>query len=739
MPHRRTDQTRLAFALTRALPALFLTLVVGMLAFVLLAWCARQSDQISFRRQENVFALIISQLRQQIAGNQESLTAWEMGVAEARTNDMQWLTNNLGWMHSYFGFDSAYLLNPQDRPIYAFVNGAAAEPTAYKEISKQITPLIGALRRDMRNGNSTLREASSRSPGVADITVIQGHPAIVSVKPVALGFGKVNQAPGTGYLRVVVRFLDGSFIQQLTHEGLFVGLHFVRPPLRAQGDATYPIYDNAGKPIGYFIWQPHRPGTAVLSHAMPVLAGLLALALLTVFAFLTIFRSRSLRLRASEVRIHHLAFHDPLTDLPNRIFFNERVDAALSGLRGTSIALLYLDLDRFKQVNDTLGHPAGDTLIKEFAARLRTLVRDGDIVARIGGDEFTIMVTNVTSRRDVEPLCARIVDSVRTPFDLFGNRIFVGLSIGVTLAPQNGTDRIDLLRKADIALYSAKSTGRGRYAFFDKSMDDALQLRREIEVDLRAALQVEGEITLHYQPIYSAAGHIITGFEALLRWHHPSRGWIPPDVFIPIAEETGLIESIGEWVLQHACTAAINWPNRTISVNASGVELANPGYAAKVAAILRATGLPPQRLEIEITESAANEQIGTAADNLASLRAIGVRIAIDDFGTGFSSLSRLQKLQVDRVKIDRSFVHGFGGQDSDEAIVRAIVDLAHTRGLQVTAEGVETPLQREGLTRIGCDDLQGFIFSKARPANEITGILNPADASSADCNVLRAV
>ncbi len=733
MLQRKDNRTSLAFVLTRAVPALLLTLAAGGLAFLLLAWAAHQSDRVSFQRQERLVALVVSQLRSQVAHDQESSTVWDTAVEKVRADDTHWIDDNLGtWMHSYFGFDGAYVLNPENRPIYAFANGRMTSPAAYDAIRGQVAPLVHALRHDMRDGHATGQGGKFLSPGIADLAVVSGHPAVISVKPIVSDTGKIRQAPGTEYLHVAVRFLDGSFARRLTRDYLFNGLHFAWTPAHGPGAAAYPVDDNAGKRIGYFIWRPYRPGTAVLSRAMPILGGLLALALLTVAGFLAVVRSRSLRLQASEVRIHHLAFHDPLTGLPNRTFFNESADAALAALSGTSIALLFLDLDRFKQVNDTLGHPAGDTLIREFGARLRALVREEDMVARVGGDEFTVMLAGVAGREDVEKLCARIVESVRVPFDLDGNRVFVGLSIGVALAPDHGTDRIDLLRKADIALYSAKSTGRGRFAFFDPVMDDALRLRREIEADLRAALQESGEIVPYYQPIHAAAGHTITGFEALLRWRHPALGWISPDLFIPIAEEAGLIEMMGERVLREACTAAVNWPNRTIAVNASGPELANPGYAERVAAILRVTGLPPQRLEIEITETAANSQIGTAAENLASLRAMGVRIAIDDFGTGFSSLARLQQLRVDRVKIDRSFIHGFGDQDSDEVIVRAIIELAHARGLRVTAEGVETLEQREGLARIGCDDLQGFIFSKARPAPEIDRLVEADDAPAND-------
>lgn len=729
MRKQKTNQTIGAFVLTRALPALLLTLAMGLFAILLLVWSAHQTDRISFLRQEEVVAHVVSQLRSQIAYDQESSTVWDTAIEKVRTDDTQWMDNNLGtWMHTYFGFDGAYVLTPHNRPIYAFANGTMTTPAAYDAVQKQVEPLIKAMRQEMRDGGVIKQSGNTLSPGVANIMIVRGHPAIVSVKPIVSDSGKIKQVPGTEYLHVAVRFLDGSFTQQLTKEYLFRGLQFEWTPVHDRAEAAYPVYDNAGKPVGYFIWHPYRPGEDLLLRVMPVLLTILALALLTVANFMAVIRTRSLKLELSERRIRHLAFHDHLTDLPNRTFFNESVDLILGNLDATKVALLYLDLDHFKQVNDTLGHPIGDKLIREFASRLRALVRDGDIVARIGGDEFSIMLTDISNQTDIEQLCARIVESVRKPFDLDGSRIFVGVSIGVALAPADGVDRINLVRKADIALYNAKFTGRGRYAFFDISMEDSVKFRREIQEDLRAALQAE-EIVLHYQPIYAARDHVITGFEALLRWCHPSRGWISPEVFVPIAEESGLIEAIGEWVLHQACTTAVNWPKQTIAVNASAIELANPDYASKVANILHTTNLSPQRLEIEITETVADSHIGAAANNLTTLRELGVQIAIDDFGIGFSSLARLKQLEVDRIKIDRSFIHGFGAQDGDEAIVRAIIDLAHAKGLQVTAEGVETLEQRDGLFRIGCDDLQGFIFSKAKSASEVSEFLQAKDVS----------
>ena len=391
--------------------------------------------------------------------------------------------------------------------------------------------------------------------------------------------------------------------------------------------------------------------------------------------------------------------------------------------------MLYLDLDRFKQVNDTLGHPAGDELIRQFGARLVAIVDPSYTVARLGGDEFMILVPHVDNEAEIEQLGQALIASARTPFDIHGNQIFVGVSVGAAIAPDDGTERVELTRKADVALYHAKMSGRSCYARFSEEMDVMLHKRRRIEQDLRAALAQpeDGQLRVHYQPVYASRGGAITGFEALLRWQHPTLGMIAPETFIHIAEEAGLIERLGQKVLREACLAATAWPGLSVAVNISAIELRNPALPVRVAETLMETGLLPSRLELEITESALTDPSGSCEDNVRALRGMGVRIALDDFGTGFSSLTRLQQLTVDRIKIDRNFVHGFGKAGSDEAIVQAIVDLARATGLKTTAEGVETDDQKSFLRRIGCDELQGFGFSRPLAKEDADRLVLGAD------------
>jgi predicted signal transduction protein with EAL and GGDEF domain len=351
------------------------------------------------------------------------------------------------------------------------------------------------------------------------------------------------------------------------------------------------------------------------------------------------------------------------------------------------------------------------------AARLLANVRANDLVARIGGDEFAIVQVDIEDPAAAEVLCMRIIEEVSRPFDVAGTQVRVGISMGIACGPEDAAERIDLARKADIALYEAKAAGRGRYVFFAEEMDASLRVRKQMEADLRAALESFEAFEVYYQPLYSAQSGTMTGAEALVRWHHPDHGTLSPSIFVPIAEETGLVEQLGEWVLEQACRAASRWPIGTIAVNVSAVQLRNARFAERVVAILEASGLTPERLELEITETSFIESAASCAPNLARLRARGVRVALDDFGTGYSSFTHLRNFDVDRIKIDRSFVSGISSGTDGSPIIQAIIDLAKASGLKVTAEGVETTEQRDFLSRIGCNSLQGFLLSRPVPAD----------------------
>ncbi|MCW5694829.1 MAG: EAL domain-containing protein [Pseudolabrys sp.] len=433
----------------------------------------------------------------------------------------------------------------------------------------------------------------------------------------------------------------------------------------------------------------------------------------------------------AQAEIAHMARHDGLTGLPNRTLFNERLAAALLRVsRGDRVGVFLIDLDRFKPINDTMGHSAGDALLKEVAARLSCCLRESDTVARLGGDEFAIIQAgNGLTAADTTTLAERLIEAVTAPFAISGQDVGIGASIGISFAPEDGNEAETLLRKADIAMYRAKADGRGAYRFFEAGMDAQAHARRVIETELRTAL-AKGELEIHYQPIHDSRTRWVVAFEALLRWNHPLRGLLMPDQFISIAEQTGLIRDIGDWVLKTACREAESWSRPVhIAVNLSPVQFRSRSLVSTVKAALAESGLAPQRLELEITEAVLLQDNEMTLGILHELREIGVLISMDDFGTGYSSLGYLRSFPFDKIKIDRSFVRDIASRADAMAIVRAVTGLSRSLGIPTTAEGVETFEQAELLRTEGCTQVQGFYFSEGRPAKEVEDILAAGNAS----------
>nr|WP_246583439.1 EAL domain-containing protein [Bradyrhizobium iriomotense] len=411
-------------------------------------------------------------------------------------------------------------------------------------------------------------------------------------------------------------------------------------------------------------------------------------------------------------RISHLAYHDALTDLPNRSAFNAALDERLERAQeaSTSFAVLSLDLDRFKEVNDVFGHPVGDMLMRAASDRLAAEA-DGAFVARIGGDEFMILMPDNVRREDVLTLAERLVEVIGKELEIDDYLSHVGVSVGVAVYPDDGVDAATLLANADSALYRAKRVGRGRVCFFESEMDQELRDRRLLQHDLRQALE-QNQFLVYFQPQARMEGEVI-GFEALLRWNHPTRGFVPPDEFIPLAEENGLIVEIGEWVLREACREAASWPRPLqVAVNLSPVQFQAGDLERSIDQILLETGLSPTRLEVEITEGVLIGDFTRALNLLRRLKALGIRIAMDDFGTGYSSLSYLQSFPFDKIKIDRSFISNLEATPQSAEIVRAVLSLAHALKIPVVAEGVETEAQRAFLAREACEEMQGYLVGR---------------------------
>jgi diguanylate cyclase (GGDEF)-like protein len=423
--------------------------------------------------------------------------------------------------------------------------------------------------------------------------------------------------------------------------------------------------------------------------------------------------------RAAEDKIAHMARHDGLTGLPNRMNFREQLDKALFEIkRHGMFAVLCLDLDNFKTVNDALGHQAGDELLQVAAARLKGALRKGDLVARVGGDEFAILQRIDEQPAAARALAGRLIEVMRPPIAIGDQEMPVGVSVGVSLAPADGLNADQLLKNADMALYRAKSDGRGAYRFFEPGMDARMQARRTLELDLRRALAA-GEFELHYQPIVNVATNEVTSLEALLRWRHPERGLVLPVDFIALAEETGLIVPIGEWVIRQACEDAAMWPAHVhVAVNLSPVQFKSANLVATVMSALSSSQLAPQRLELEITEYVLLQDSETTLATLQRLRGLGVAIAMDDFGTGYSSLSYLRKFPFDKIKIDQSFVRDLADNSDSLAIVRAVTGLGGSLGITTIADGVETAEQLNRLRAEGCSQAQGYLFGAPKPASE---------------------
>jgi diguanylate cyclase (GGDEF)-like protein len=424
--------------------------------------------------------------------------------------------------------------------------------------------------------------------------------------------------------------------------------------------------------------------------------------------------------RRAEAKIAHLARHDMLTNLPNRVLFREHLENAFDRIQsGRGFAVLCLDLDHFKTVNDTLGHPIGDELLKLVASRLVEAVPASDFVARIGGDEFAVVQTEVRRPEQCSQLAARIVELISRPYDIDGRHIVIGTSVGIAIAPNDGANPDVLLKNADMALYLAKGDGRGTHRFFEREMDKRLQARRALELDLRKAI-VNGEFEVHYQPIVYLQTGKVSGFEALLRWNHPERGQISPAEFIPLAEETGLILPLGEWVLRTACTHASRWPQPVgVAVNLSAMQFKGRNLVQLTLNALAASGLAAGRLDLEITESVLLQDEANTIGVLHQLRDIGVQISMDDFGTGYSSLAYLRNFPFDKIKIDRSFVRDMLVRKDCQAIIRAVVGLARSLGITTIIEGIETKEQLETAKAEGCDEGQGWLFAKAMPDRDI--------------------
>ncbi|WP_026242462.1 putative bifunctional diguanylate cyclase/phosphodiesterase [Rhizobium leguminosarum] len=654
---------------------------------------------------------------------------------------------------SAFGYDQAFVV---DEKAQLLMLADAQTEKRYRWMKPLFLPLLQDARLGVRPGavsnerTPSSMESRLASPGrsntaLANLMRLEGRPTIVGV--VAINDPEEGQRQTMRQFLIVVRFIDGAALDELSRQQGLNGARFARTADADENEVAFQIDATAnGEPIGFIVWRPDLPGSRVIGRLMPALS-IAALVIAILFSVLLVrLRSSLGELRKSELHARQLALHDVLTSLPNRALFAMRFDECLAETKNSAerSAVALLDLDRFKAVNDTFGHAAGDELIRMAAERIHSLLRPGDTLARLGGDEFALLLRDIKDHDQVLPvICDAIVAELGKPFPLLRGEAVarVGGSIGVTVVPDAGRNADDIMRYADVALYEAKMGGRGQWRVYSPSMDGGRNAHDILKNELREVLAKGtassaddpqsdpiankpdfGSLEVYYQTVHRAegGGYSASGAEALVRWRHSQRGLLTPASFIPVAEEGGLIDALGFWVLREACRAACKWPENTfVAVNVSPAQLRRPNFAEEVFAVLQESGLPPSRLELELTESSLIEDNSDVYTVLKSLRSQGVQISLDDFGTGFSCLSHLLRFDIDRIKIDRSFVSQLGTKANGAAIIGAIVALSRNLGISTTAEGVETEYQRDFLAALGCTDLQGYFFSKPVPLREL--------------------
>lgn len=701
---------------------------VGLLLSVMIV-LAGQIDQEAQRHDHDLVERGLTATIQDIERAVAPQVVW--GEAMRHLNgrfDGAWAKENIAdFLIQQGGFEQVFMLDRSDRWRLAQANDELLVPAEAERRVASLAPLVAKLRREEQAFKSAVDAERSRVLAPKPIQVsafaqIEDQIYLVTASLVRSEASHVVTRPAP--IVITAMKMDGSFINAFADRFLLSGIHLHHAVATEPSYTHLPLRDAAGKVVATLDWSPPHPGQRLLRKTIgPVMVVVLALALATIML------ARRGRLIAeglitSEARAKHLALHDGLTGLPNRLLFEERLRQAIEGLerKHQAMAVLAIDLDRFKAVNDTYGHAAGDELIRKVGERLASVCRGGETVARLGGDEFGVVASGLDAN-GAAIVAERMLKAINGPMEMSFGVLHVSGSVGVVLiAPEEAhIGAAEAARRADVALYRAKGEGRGRYCFFEDAMDAALKARRALEEDLRAALR-DGAVRLEYQPQVDAADRIV-GVEALARWSHPTRGEIPPDAFIPLAEECGLSQEMGHYILRRALEDSVHWRGLQVGINVSARQMKRAGFVDELAELIRETGANPHQLALEITEAALLGDGEGAHETVDRLRQLGFSLVLDDFGIGCSSLSYIRRYPIDRIKIDRSFVAPLGHDADSEAVVAAIVRLAKALSLSVMAKGVETLAQREILKSIGCAQAQGFLFSPPVPAEVIDALL----------------
>jgi diguanylate cyclase (GGDEF)-like protein len=726
--HFSGDLRRLTATITMAI-AFF-----GLLLLAIIAYAGWSANETATERERMLVENALNQSIARVLNEQKSVAWWDDSVIKItdKNMDLDFTDANFGiFLTETYGQDEVYILNAADQPLYAFAKSARGEPSMFENRRLAIAAVIAEARSgepsklrarpDMFSASQSNYRVLAGAVQVArwagHIMTIDSRPAVVAALTIVpnVDMTLLKETPN---LLVSVTFIDESFISEIGRTLLLPDLALTPQAVKNDGIVSESFVGDDVIPAGFLTWTTKRPGQVLLTIILPLVAfGVLATGMLSN----TILR----RLRRASEELAHEAKHDALSGLPNRVHMVEKIDGFLQNrlleTHDNRAVAAYLDVDRFKDINDTLGHHAGDQLIKLVAQRLMECLRPNDFLARFGGDEFVILCAPAGVETS-SALAERVDQAFTAPFAISGQNIRVTASVGIAIAPDNGVTADELMRHADIALYEAKGRGRDRAVLFSDEMARQVERRRTIELDLRAAIETD-MLCLNYQPIISSHSGEIVGVEALLRWRHPVHGDMSPATFIPIAENAGLLPSLGEWVLRQAMRDWRRWQHLEVSVNLSPVQFRHVDLETTLRELIAEYGVEPSRFVLEITEGVLLEATEHTNLILDALRSIGFKTALDDFGTGYSSLAYLCNFKFDKIKIDRSFVGRISRVDISRTIVQSVVSIGRGLGMDVVAEGVETEFEAMMMTKLGCTELQGYYFSRPVAADQLIELL----------------
>ena len=714
----------------------------GLVLVAIIAYAGWSANETATETERTLVENALNHRIARVLNEEKSVAWWDEPITKItdKAIDFDFADTEFGmFLTETYGHDEVHILNGENHPIYSYYGEKRQDPSSFEARRTAVAGVIDETRQsrgasNLRARPDTFSQSQSNYRVLAGggqaarwaghIVTVAGRPALVAAMTIVPNIN-TSLLKGTPNLLVDIKYIDDTFISEIGRSLLLSDFSLTPKPAQTGAIVSQPFVGDDGTSIGYLNWTTRQPGQVLLTIVLPLVAfGILATGLLS-HTILRRLRRASRELWQREAQARHEAKHDALSGLPNRVHMVEKIDGFLQGralaTHDNRAVAAYLDIDRFKDINDTLGHQAGDELIKLVARRLMDCLRPNDFLARFGGDEFVILCAPAGAEAG-SALAERVARAFASPFALNGQNIRVTASLGIAVAPDNGVTADELMRHADIALYEAKDAGRDRAVLFSEDMARQVERRRAIELDLRAAIET-GMLCLNYQPIVSSTSGEIVGLEALLRWRHPVYGDMSPADFIPIAENAGLLPELGEWVLSHAMEDSRRWPHLEIALNLSPVQFRHVDLETTLRRLVKAHGVEPSRFVLEITEGVLLEATDHTNAILEALHSIGFKIALDDFGTGYSSLAYLCNFRFNKIKIDRSFVRRISRVDISRTIVRSVVSIGRGLGMDIVAEGVETEFEAMMMTKLGCTELQGYYFSRPVDADRMTDLL----------------